>query len=526
MKKKQIQNYFKLGILFLGISLLMTNCDEDVLVPQPEFKQEIIAKKKNSITQEIETGFNKETFSNLIPYSFEIDWSEPEKKFSNELETDYYEFSLIYLDAFNPNNINKNKGKGQYFIKYKILVIQDTETSFSYYLLKFHQRVKLSDKNQILSDVSLSNNNFDGIVHAYDKDEDLVFAKRLKNGKVKDNKFLIKKGLKKNKTFYTQKSVPNCYDAPTYHYKDWWRITNDSDGIHIEYIRTELLGVTYEQVCDSEWYPDLYTGGGGGGGTYVGSGVGNIYEDCDNPYPCLHEIIDAITDEIIDDSIITDQTVNPCVKNIIKLLSVKDNHYSVVPSITDQPVSHISQAVLDLFDSSTKYNLNFSIEQLGTDANGNEKNGETTKLAPDFTSWSIKIDSDLANNGTQLFIAKTLIHESIHAIMGYSLKEYRTSDLASQLGKLYNKYKDEGNTDKVANNLTEHEFMSGYVEAFAYSLAAWDNHQQSMDYYKMLSWGGLEASQAYKDLDNKTEIQKVIQNERYNKNDAKGFKCD
>jgi len=228
-----------------------------------------------------------------------------------------------------------------------------------------------------------------------------------------------------------------------------------------------------------------------------------------------------ITSSSVDyvDRIILDATVTDCVKNIIDALKIKDNHSSVVPSINDQPVSHISQAILDLFDSSTKYNLNFSIEQLGTDDHGNEVNGETKKLAPDFTSWSIKIDSDLANNGTQLFIAKTLIHESIHAIIGYSLKEYRPSDFAIDLNNLYKQ-----NGDNP--NLTEHEFMSQYVEAFAYSLAAWDNHKQPMEYYKMLSWGGLETSTAYKELNNKTDIQNAIQNERYNKNNPKGTKCN
>lgn len=218
------------------------------------------------------------------------------------------------------------------------------------------------------------------------------------------------------------------------------------------------------------------------------------------------------------DQIITDPSVSNCLKNIIKLLQIKDNHFSVVPSINDQPISHISQAILDLFDNSKQYSLEFSVEQLGT-SNGNEINGETTKLAPDFTSWGIKIDSDLASNGTQLFIAKTIIHESVHAIMGYSLKEFRTSDFAFDLQELYN-------TKGKNQNLTEHEFMSQYVEAFAYSLAAWDNHRQTMDYYKMLSWGGLETSSAYEKLNNKIEIQNAIQNERYNKNDAKGTKCN
>ena len=41
----------------------------------------------------------------------------------------------------------------------------------------------------------------------------------------------------------------------------------------------------------------------------------------------------------------------------------------------------------------------------------------------------------------------------------------------------------------------------------------------------MISWGGLETSNAYQVLNNKTDIQNAIQNERFNKNNVKGIKC-
>lgn len=46
-----------------------------------------------------------------------------------------------------------------------------------------------------------------------------------------------------------------------------------------------------------------------------------------------------------------------------------------------------------------------------------------------------------------------------------------------------------------------------------------------MEYYTAMSWGGLESSDAYKKLPNKTAIQKIINNERYAKSDAKSTKC-
>ena len=60
---------------------------------------------------------------------------------------------------------------------------------------------------------------------------------------------------------------------------------------------------------------------------------------------------------------------------------------------------------------------------------------------------------------------------------------------------------------------------------FFITLFIHDNHQQPMEYYTAMSWGGLESSDAYKKLPNKTAIQKIIKNERYARSDAKSTKC-
>ncbi len=48
-----------------------------------------------------------------------------------------------------------------------------------------------------------------------------------------------------------------------------------------------------------------------------------------------------------------------------------------------------------------------------------------------------------------------------------------------------------------------------------------------MEYYTAMSWGGLESSEAYQALpeDKQQQIQKIINNERYAKSDAKSTKC-
>ena len=210
-----------------------------------------------------------------------------------------------------------------------------------------------------------------------------------------------------------------------------------------------------------------------------------------------------------------DQADNPCINEIIKKLQQKDLQKLTVPDMSGlSGTGHLAQGILDLFDKSGDYDITFKIEQLGT-SNGNQLNGRTRNVSG---GWEIKIDSDLVNDGTKLFIAKTIIHESTHAFIQYILGTNRTSDLVKDLNEIHKTL--------IDANLTQHEFMSQYVDALAHSLSVWDNNAQSIDYYKKLSWGGLETSDAYKAQTNKTDIQKAIQNERYNKTGAKGTKCN
>ncbi|MGG8495378.1 hypothetical protein ACQY1Q_03095 [Tenacibaculum sp. TC6] len=215
---------------------------------------------------------------------------------------------------------------------------------------------------------------------------------------------------------------------------------------------------------------------------------------------------------------IINNTNNPCVTNIIKALQEKDTNKAIVPDLAG--ASHLSQMVLDLFGECTNHDLEIKIAQLGTNSQGFPLNAKTDGIE------SITLDIDLVNDATQLSIAKTLIHESLHAFINLKMYEDRRSGLAVLLNSYYQKYRNNYPHD-IANNLTQHKFMAEFVEALAYSLSAYDNHRQPMDYYKAMAWGGLESSDTYKalDQDKKDEIQKIINNERYAKNDAKSTKC-
>uniref|UniRef100_A0AB33L3P1 SprT-like domain-containing protein n=1 Tax=Tenacibaculum sp. Pbs-1 TaxID=3238748 RepID=A0AB33L3P1_9FLAO len=228
----------------------------------------------------------------------------------------------------------------------------------------------------------------------------------------------------------------------------------------------------------------------------------------------VKKVIDIHMGKIEED--IIDDINNPCVGDIIKELQKKDTYGALVPDLKGK--GHLSEMVLDLFGECKNYDLTINVAQLGTNSQGFPKNAETKGIE------SITLDTDLVKDATKLSIAKTLIHESLHVYINFKTYQDREPSLVILLNKYYQKYR-VSYPDDVANNLTQHQFISQYVEAMAYSLSAYDNHQQSMDYYTAMSWGGLESSDAYKKLPNKTAIQKIINNERYAKSDAKSTKC-
>jgi hypothetical protein len=302
-------------------------------------------------------------------------------------------------------------------------------------------------------------------------------------------------------TDYYNRCTLDCGGGDTFYSNGYYYYSN-SVGSTYRLIRVPIsTGAFYGQRFHSHNDESAYTGPHGGA-----AGVDTHLEE-----------------------IVIDPSVNNCVKNIIIQLSEKDKHYSVIPSINSQGLSHISSIVLNLFNSSSKYRLEFSVGQLGTNDAGNEINGSTKAIITNgiTVGWQIKIDSDLVNNGTQLAIAKTVIHEGMHVYVKYTLKSDSSSELVSDIQALYIKYQSEGKfSDGELENLANHDFMSQYVDVFSNSLAAWDNHKQTLDYYKLLSWGGLETSEAYKKQTNQTQIQNAINNERYGQSNAKGTKCN
>lgn len=249
-------------------------------------------------------------------------------------------------------------------------------------------------------------------------------------------------------------------------------------------------------VGDSSNYDqNTGTGNTGGGSSSTGGSVNNL-----NP-TTVDDIL--ISNEIAD---------NICVSDIIYSLGYNCEYQGMVPDITE--VWNLSNFVLQLLIDANDVTLNIIADDL-SNAYGNTdptiNNGEFT----------LRLDRDLLKNGTKLGIAKTIIHESIHAYLVYKTRMDPTSGIVSLLKEYYEVY-------NHVTNLTHHNFMVQYVDAFAYSLKVYDNNNQTMDYYTKLAWSGLYSSDAFKNksISEQNEIRQIVKNESEGLSGAKSSKCE
>jgi len=314
--------------------------------------------------------------------------------------------------------------------------------------------------------------------HLLNKEDEMVYAKRISNGETIDSKAFFEK--KKKGSSLTERVEESCMEVPIHQYIYHYNVR--ANGV-AELNWIQYVGVRYETSCEYNYFPEALSSGFGGG-TYGGAGPAP-YAPCDGE--CLHKIV--VEEE--EDKIVIDPTVIPWVEDIIKLLQEKDKHHSVVPDIITNPnnpgMPHISHTILDLFDNSKMENIKFKIAD-ATSSTGAKRNAFTMLKSntPSVGQWTaeITIDKNYAKNGTKLALARTIIHESIHAYLAYL---YNLDPIKTPFMQLLDKHR----VTLGSTNLGDHEFMTQYAEAIGLSLAAWDNHSiNDENYYEYLAWSG------------------------------------
>lgn len=153
---------------------------------------------------------------------------------------------------------------------------------------------------------------------------------------------------------------------------------------------------------------------------------------------------------------------------------------------------------------------------------------------------SITFNDQYLSEATKLSIARTILHESVHAWMIYQGYCSPDGDFYEGFG---NYLISKGLTNSPSGH---HQFMSEYVDAIAYSLYQWNikwgNGDIPLSYMKDVAWGGLTG---YKDPDTNQyirydsfiqysnnsstvmdRIENVIYNERKSNSYAQGTSCN
>ena len=121
----------------------------------------------------------------------------------------------------------------------------------------------------------------------------------------------------------------------------------------------------------------------------------------------------------------------------------------------------------------------------------------------------ITIGDDYLANATKLSIARTMIHESVHAYINAMYSNVIEFDSFSFRAKIEKYAEDNGYT--IGTNEFHHEFMGQYVDAMAISLLKWDTDYGTGGnlgwyYYKSLAYSGMFEIDANTGLiDNETD---------------------
>ncbi|WP_428742304.1 hypothetical protein [Tenacibaculum sp.] len=466
-KKNLVTYLLKSGVFFLSLSILLWNCQDESI------------NLNNQLDSKIQEQFILENFDNsLVKNNLIVNWNDYITVNDEANNTILYEFNT----SLSGKSTSPNKGQNLFY-RYKVLATEKSLNEFSFNIIKF----VANSKEEVQEASYIQTNTFTGTIQEYNLLGETIKIEAYKKGELVseiDNKLKIHNNYA-SKTPYMGRYILVVTD----YYVDWYKGGGDGNFV---YMLSSYESTSVEYV----YIEDEYTGGDGGD-------TQTYHSHYDAPHGPSLGLNNHSVEKILDN------TRNPCVSAIIKALQEKDMKGALVPDL--EGMGHLSQIILDLFDHSQTYNLTFDIGQLNTI--GSNVNGNTN-------GFNITLDTDLVKDATKLFIAKTAIHESLHAYIHYVM---RTSPTSSMYSTLMSLHKSSGNK----SNLTEHEFMGQYVEALAYSLSSYDNHQQNIDYYKALSWAGLESSSAYQSLSStdKTKIQNIIQNERYTKSGAKSTKC-
>ena len=436
--KRKSTNFLKLGVLFFGV-LFLWNCEKE---------DEQIA-LQNSLSEILQREFNSEEFKKTLPYKYEVDWSNPKKQFSEQLGTSFYEFPIVYTDAFNPETFNKQR-KRDFYKKYKIVVAEKQDGKFDFFIARYYLKNNGENPDVENTIVGLNlNSGYNGTVHLYDKDGKMVFAKHVsRENKIEDFFLENKSDSLDDKVKPLAKWIRVCETITTYHYIDWYWVVTGRYGrvISSTFLYTTFEGTTQREECRQEWLPD---NNNDDGCIEVDGRCAREYEsqpiptpDCQEGYApdengnCVRIPGPIETPELEEETITVDGPKNP-IANMTDYLKCFDlNLGATITIYIDQPVAN-SDRLVSIGDRSGHTFV--SISQNGyTSTFGFYPNGTASPFSPTKTSVmgddsqspydvsvSVSVNSDTLKN---------VVNSSINYNSTYNLNDYNCTDFIIEIG--------------------------------------------------------------------------------------------
>ncbi|WP_144607521.1 hypothetical protein [Algoriphagus algorifonticola] len=523
MPPPKYKNLIRLGFgLIFGIFLLLTSCIEEPESPElrelevteiSQVRDWFESNKTNLRLPERGSNYRSESQELILPFfEKEPDWDQfhhyyfPDGRevFEVSLEnaTKYYPKTL--LDSF------PNQNPAELMIQNIMFVRHPTLDRFDPLIARYYP----DNLNSIekFNNISFSGLPFDwsGTLDIWTYDEHYLIGYKIDQGQITHTREMQVSAVNGKKGSFGPENMDeaiHCYVVAT----DWY------DGNTGEY-----LGTTHAHTC--EWQR-----GGSQGGS--GSGGGDDYQRppcCDDPIPVPPRDEPTYDPPSIPaPSTIINQLTNPCAADIFLELS-KGNAY--LTDITGLGSLDIFPGMLDLFEQSGQFD--YRIQNGNT---GSEAGGSTSPIVNGIIT--ITLSNDYLLKATSLSIARTIIHETVHAYLrkqtSYrSATDMNTHQLLVEYGRKY---------PGIIND-AHHSLMSQFILGMAVSLYNWDKKygptggSLGFDYYYKMAFGGLvkngtrelilEAKPYLPDGVSWDEIRKILENEATGNYQANGEKCD
>lgn len=502
IRERKINNYLKLGVFLFGISLLLWNCEkEENYNLQPE---QAINSKTPFETLSFQEVLKQKEFQQIAKIS----------------ETEKYFTGTTNLQSRSASNSTKFKVVKKTAKK----IVKDKYTSYTF----------LIERNG--DDHSNENHSFENLV--IEKKNDSISAFIIKyvpsttylesQNAAFSGKLSIQKVEYDSSWLSRQQNPDDCRWVTTYTIADC--TVHGTGGIYNSACNNygeNAIQYSSNYVC-TEGESSFDNGEGTGDNNHGGSSTSPIKPQINNNLsnPCAKAIFTELENGLYMEDPLKPEVIIP---NIGKL--------------------NFSESILKLFNDSNKTNYTIQNGSIG-DANASTVKSTTT------------MGDAYLQKATKLSIARTMIHETVHAYLNGVFFSYPGLVDKPFKDQLRQYALDKGYTDL---NRFHHEFMAEFIDGMAYSLYEWDRNYGSgktigivnspddllgWDYYKSMACAGLvyekKDSQGniikdsngnviledtdsfkalYPNVTDRNNIKKINSDEAEGNSNAKGDKC-